>query len=367
LLKKNNIVAHFILVITFAKKIDLLMKIKFIWFVFFGAIASLLIFQAIGVYYAYSLKKEDFEKQVSALFPESVEKEVMFRFERSNIQTSGVNAQHLTAEEKATFVRGVKVYEFDQKELQEAGFYQQPAHIHGAHSKSKLKDDFFNAFTHNTITPLGTIKSVLSGFISGELTGDSEKKEEFGKIAMAQVDNLHLLTERILTIAKLEGRRQTINRSDTNMYAMISELKEMYAVVKNKQVVIKTSVTVDNEKIIYIDKVLIKEAVSNLIDNAVKYSGNSVKISLACYTTTDTLCIQVKDNGYGISAQDRQKIFKKFERAAAVDRKEVRGFGLGLSYVKYVTELHGGTVLLTSQEGKGSEFTLSLPLPESIS
>jgi two-component system phosphate regulon sensor histidine kinase PhoR len=449
------------------------MKKKSIWFVFFLAITSLLVFQAFGLYYTYSLKKDDIEKNTNALLRSSVEKEVMSRYEKGRLSKGDIFTAHLTVEEKAKFMHGVKVYKFDEQELLEAGFYQQPAHISGfpfeiqtldsifrrelqkedisdimslfyrdstgllieqagnlpeskikkafktdplliingnrvqafvvisppaifkqmllllvssfialiilffciiyqtrtiytQNELDKLKDDFFNAFTHNIKTPLGTIKSVLSNFKSGKIINRPEMIEKFGKIAIAQVEHLQLLIEKILTIAKLEDKLLTLNLSETDIPVMINELKDKYAIFENKQIIINTTFNIDNKKIILLDSELIKEAVSNLLDNAVKYSGKVVEINIACYSTTDTLQIQVKDNGYGISPKDQHNIFKKFERGAAVDRKEAKGFGIGLNFVKNVTELHGGTVSLSSQLGEGSEFTLSLPLPESL-
>jgi two-component system phosphate regulon sensor histidine kinase PhoR len=93
----------------------------------------------------------------------------------------------------------------------------------------------------------------------------------------------------------------------------------------------------------------------------VKYSGPSVTIDIRCEQIDNDVYIYIKDNGYGISKKDQEKIFAKFERGKAVERKDAKGFGLGLSYVKRVMEAHLGTVNLFSREGKGTEFVLYLP------
>ena len=241
--------------------------------------------------------------------------------------------------------------------------YQTSA-IFTQHELDKRKNDFFHAFTHNLLTPLGTIKSVLTTFSDKEIVFPTEKKEQYANLAIVQVDNLKMTMEQILTLAKLEKGNLKHTLSETDMNKLINELKEKFSISQQKQVTIITSVNIDKETHIYVDKTLIKDAVSNLIDNAVKYSGDFVEINIDCLIRDNTLIISVKDNGYGISAQDQLTIFKKFERGVAVDRKEAKGFGLGLNFVKYATELHGGYITLCSKEGKGSTFTLSIPLPD---
>ena len=227
---------------------------------------------------------------------------------------------------------------------------------------NKLKNNFIYSFTHNIKSPLGTIKTVLLILTKGELDDLPEKKEKFEKKGIAQVENLLLQAEQILTIAKLEEGKLTLNRSRTDVNAMIKELAERYSISNDKQVTIRSSVAIDSDKRIYIDRQLIKEAISNLIDNAIKYSGDSVEILMDCCTVDNTLQIRVSDNGYGISQKDRLKIFDKFERGAAVKRKEAKGFGLGLNFVRRVAEAHGGIVSLLSHVNEGSDFSLLLPI-----
>ena len=227
---------------------------------------------------------------------------------------------------------------------------------------NELKNDFINAFVHNIKSPLGTFKNILAQFISREIDNHPEMKEKFGKIGMAQVDNLLLQTEQILTVSKFEGGQSILNRSQTDMNELIKELKEKFSVSQDKQIAIQTSFTNENDEIIHIDRTLIKEAVSNLIDNSIKYSGDSVEIKIDCSVVESTLQIRVIDNGYGISDKDQITIFEKFSRGAAVKRKEAKGFGLGLNYVRQIAEAHGGIVTLFSDVGKGSEFTILLPI-----
>jgi two-component system phosphate regulon sensor histidine kinase PhoR len=226
---------------------------------------------------------------------------------------------------------------------------------------NRLREDFTHALTHNMKTPLGTIYIVLSQFKSGVLDNKPEMKAKFSKIAMNQVSNLLRLIEKILTLAMLEEGKLILKRTQTDLSEIVDELKSDFSLSKEKQVTILTTVELDNQTI-YLDKTMIKEAISNLIQNAIKYSGDSVEIKLNCYIENNQLFIRVKDNGAGISKKDRQKIFDKFERGTAVGRKGTEGFGIGLNYVKRITEAHGGIVVLHSHEKEGSEFTMLLPL-----
>jgi two-component system phosphate regulon sensor histidine kinase PhoR len=114
-------------------------------------------------------------------------------------------------------------------------------------------------------------------------------------------------------------------------------------------------------KPVYADLLYLNNAVSNLIDNAIKYSGDSVSREIVCAATDSYANIRVKDNGYGIATNYRSKIFKRFERGAEIKRNRISGFGIGLNYVQQVIEAHGGNVTALSEEGVGSEFIITLP------
>ena len=242
-------------------------------------------------------------------------------------------------------------------------FYQAKI-IYNQYKLNKLREDFTNALTHDMKTPLSTINTVLSNFRSGLLDNKPDMQEKHGKIAMDQVASLLLVVEKILTIAMLEEGKNMINKTQTNIHAMIKELEERFSISNEKQVSIHSIIDIDKNETIYIDTTLIKNAIGNLIENAIKYSGNSVKINIHCFILDKRLYIRVEDNGSGISDKNKEIIFEKFERGAATGKKGAKGFGLGLSYVKRVTEAHSGIVTLFSHKGKGSEFSILLPLPE---
>ena len=445
------------------------MKTKVVLFISISAILSLLVFQAIILSDAYRLRKKNIETEVNTLFRASVEKEVLFRREESELfkDTRIISRNRESRDKDLDFPKGEE-QELNDSEILEAGLFQQVLHfsnfpfkIHTLDSiigndlrNSKLsknytliycdslgsiieqtdqwtlkkmnkayktdallivdgkrvqayviisppavfkslfgllfasffivaflsfgliyqtntiftqkkldalKTDFIHSFIHNIKSPLGTIKTILVKLLSNELDDIPTLKENFGKKGMSQIENLLIQSEKILTIARIEKGLSVVNRSKTDVHVMIEELRDKFTDSSNKQVSIQTSVSIDDDQSIYFDRSLICEALSNLIDNAIKYSGDSVAIFIDCHIIENTLLFRVLDNGYGISQKDQLHIYEKFERGAAVKRKEAKGFGLGLSFVKGVAEAHGGIVTLFSNEGEGSEFSISIP------
>lgn len=240
-------------------------------------------------------------------------------------------------------------------------FYQMSSLIKEKHLR-QLQIDFSHALTHDMATPLQTISQVNNLLANEKLYNDPEKRVRYIQIAQQQILNLQALTDRILTVARSERSGLDINPALANLKDdIILPLVDKFKIQAKKPVEFNVSFLPDSI-ILHADTTLLTNAVSNLIDNAIKYSGASVKITIHCEKKNGNAFIYIKDNGYGISEKDQNKIFTKFERGKAVDRKEAKGFGLGLSYVKSVMEAHGGTINLFSKEGSGSEFVLFLPL-----
>lgn len=150
-----------------------------------------------------------------------------------------------------------------------------------------------------------------------------------------------------------------------SLRSMLDDLIEKFSAKADKPV--HFSLALEAETVVA-DGEFLKEAISNLIDNAIKYSGASVAITISSFCKLDgAVVIKVKDNGFGIPLKDQSRIFEKYERASATERSRkggASGFGLGLNYVFRVAEAHGGTVEVESIEGEYSEFSLSLPQKE---
>lgn len=230
---------------------------------------------------------------------------------------------------------------------------------------TRLRDDFSHALVHDMKTPLGTIYMAVDQWGKGVLDKSPELRSKFADTAIAQVLNLQALVDKILTIAYLEQNKLTLEPKIMDLSKMVQGLVDKFSIQAKKPVKFTIDINMENTHIVA-DPTYLTNAVSNLIDNAIKYSGDSVEIDINCHSDNSKLFIEVSDNGFGISDKDREKIFEKFERGAAIKRKGAKGFGLGLNYVRRVMNAHGGTVSLSSIEGQGAKFVLYMPLKVSF-
>lgn len=225
-----------------------------------------------------------------------------------------------------------------------------------------MREDFSYAMIHDMKTPLSSILMGARILRSGKLDMKPEKKEKYFDILEEEAQHLLALTNKVLTISKLEHGQLLLEKSHIPIRPMLEELTLLFTAKTNKPVTFRLNIEAED---IFADEEYLKEAVSNLIDNAIKYSGDSVDIQITSCLYNQFTQIKVKDNGIGISLSAQNHIFDKFERAS-INRNNtadgITGFGLGLNYVMNVTRSHGGYVSVESQEGKYSEFILSLPI-----
>ncbi|GHT64462.1 sensor histidine kinase [Bacteroidia bacterium] len=225
---------------------------------------------------------------------------------------------------------------------------------------NQLRENFVHALSHDMRTPLATIHSVLVQLANGSLDAQPEMKRKFTAIATEQTLNLQAIVSQILTMAYVDRKQLTLNKQEIDLPQMIHSLIDKFTVGKEKEIEFSEKYDL-KDNLIYADPYSLENAFSNLIDNAIKYSGNPVKIDINCIYRDKQIYIHIKDNGLGISEKDQQKIFDRFERGAEIKRKRISGFGLGLNYVKYIIEAHGGGIAVVSREGAGSEFTITIP------
>lgn len=226
---------------------------------------------------------------------------------------------------------------------------------------NQIREDFTFTITHEMKTPLASIHAVLDQINKGLLDKNPDMREKFSQIAIEQVLNMQTLVNQILACAYIEKKQLSLNKQSVDLSIMIQSLIDKFSVKKEKDIQFSTQFEM-KDVIPYIDPFYFSNAISNLIDNAVKYSGDSVEIKIRCIAREKHIFIIIKDNGHGISQEDQEKIFERFERGAEIKRKSATGFGLGLNYVKKVVEAHGGIITLSSREKKGSEFTIALPI-----
>lgn len=227
---------------------------------------------------------------------------------------------------------------------------------------AKLREDFSYAMIHDMKTPLSTIMSTLGFLHSGKLDDKAEMKEKYFNIARSEADHLLTLTNKVLTISKLESNTLTMSKEEVPLAPIIENLIEKFTAKSTKPVHFTTELKAET---VYADKEYLAESISNLIDNAIKYSKESVEIKISSLNDNSHTIIKVYDNGLGIAEKDQRTIFEKFERAAAVKRSRnggATGFGLGLNFVHQVVSAHDGNIFVNSIEGEFSEFNIHLPL-----
>ena len=227
---------------------------------------------------------------------------------------------------------------------------------------SQIREDFSYAMVHDMKTPLSTIMMVQDMLESGRLDTRPEIKNKYMSIAKSETDHLFALTNKILTISKLENHKLEMNKTEVELTPIIEKLTEKFKAKAQKPVNFIISL---QAKTAYADNDYLGEVISNLIDNAIKYSKESVEINITAEESERYTILKVRDNGMGISEADQKVIFQKYERAAAAKRSRkngASGFGLGLNFVDQVIKAHEGKIFVNSTEGEFTEFTIYLPL-----
>lgn len=226
---------------------------------------------------------------------------------------------------------------------------------------ARLKEDFSYAMIHDMKTPISSAIMCTSRLHSGKLDDKPEIKNHYFTIVENELEHLLALSNKVLTLAKLEQHKLEMNKKEVPLSPMIEDLIEKFTIKTEKTIHFTTDLKTEK---VYADEEFLKEAISNLIDNAIKYSKESVKINISSSSDANHDIINIYDNGIGIPQKDQKKIFEKFERASAI--KQTRkggpsGFGLGLNYVYQVMEAHEGRVYINSIEEEFSEFSLLIP------
>ena len=219
---------------------------------------------------------------------------------------------------------------------------------------SVIKNDFINNMTHEFKTPIATISLATSAIMKDKVLNDREQILKFNTMIKSENDRMNKYVERILQQAKLDRRELQINKTEVDINEMVREAVEHFMlIVQNAGGTLECKFEADHF-IRSVDEVHMMNAVCNLIDNAIKYSGGKPDILVYTQEKTGAYLIGVQDHGIGISKEAQKKVFKRFYRVPSGNLHNVKGFGLGLSYVKSIVELHGGSVKLTSRKNKGT-------------
>jgi signal transduction histidine kinase len=225
---------------------------------------------------------------------------------------------------------------------------------------AELKNDFVNNMTHELKTPVATINIAAEAIQDFNLSKTSA--DEYLGIIRYQANSLSLLIDQLLKSVVMEQSTIGLNLTEVNMNVLIVQLIHQYKPQFEKANASMEYTTTGSAFKVMIDESLLKNAIANLLDNALKYGGQNVTVCINCYIETGNLTIRIADNGPGIAAQYHDKIFDRFFRIPTGDIHNIKGYGLGLSFAKSIVELHSGSLKLVSHAKKGTEFIISIPL-----
>jgi two-component system, OmpR family, phosphate regulon sensor histidine kinase PhoR len=226
----------------------------------------------------------------------------------------------------------------------------------------EIKSDFINNMTHEFKTPLATISLAVDALKNEKVKADKEKTDYFTGIIKEENIRMNKQVETILQASLLEKNEVQVNLKKLPAHEFIQDAINNITLPleqKNGKLELHLDATSDA---VMIDEVHFTNIVNNLLDNAMKYSNENPKIKLTTFNNGNQLKIRIEDNGIGMNKETLSRIFEKFYRAHTGNVHNVKGFGLGLSYVKTMVEAHLGTIKAESVLGKGSTFILSFPL-----
>lgn len=229
---------------------------------------------------------------------------------------------------------------------------------------AQAKSNFVSNVSHELKTPLSLI-SLFSEILELGRVHSEDKKTEYYRIIHHESRRLHKMINNILDFSKIEAGRKTYDFAQSDMAEVIENVLSSYRYqITNSGFEVQTNMQPGLPSVL-IDRDAMSQAISNLVDNAIKYSGNVKHLSITTKALASQLSIEIADRGIGIPQAEQAKVFDKFYRVGNGLVHDVKGSGLGLSLVKHIIEAHKGSISVESELGKGSRFTILLPLARS--
>ena len=226
---------------------------------------------------------------------------------------------------------------------------------------SEMKSDFLNNMTHEFKTPIATISLAADTITNPKVINDEESVKHFIGMIKKENSRMNKKVETILQIASLDKKEIAFKFENLSMHTVIEravDTIEIQVHQKNGKITLKLNAA---EPVIYGDNEHLTNLVNNLLDNALKYSPESPDITVETSNNDRGIILSVQDRGIGMSKSVQSKIFERFYRQSSGNIHDVKGFGLGLNYVRAIIDAHKGSVTVTSEPGKGSRFDIFLP------
>jgi signal transduction histidine kinase len=227
---------------------------------------------------------------------------------------------------------------------------------------NRLKTEFVSSVSHELRTPMSSIRGLAEVLQAGKIK-DKAKQDELISLMADESSRLSRFLHNILDFGKIEQLTKTYNFQKVEIQSVVKETVKLFMYrSESDEFALKTNLP-ENPLLLEIDKDAVKQALTNLIDNAIKYSSDKKDIVIELLEKEKHAEIQVKDQGLGIPAEEKQKIFDGFYRHAEASHLNPKGVGLGLKIVKHIMEAHKGEIKVESQPNKGSTFSLIFPKP----
>ena len=229
---------------------------------------------------------------------------------------------------------------------------------------SEIKNDFINNMTHELKTPIASISLAAQMMNDDSVPKTEQMTRHLGAVISDESKRLRFLVEKVLQMSMFDKKSIVFKKKELDLNEMVEQIAQTFSLrVEHTGGKIYTEIeAVDSA--IYVDEVHLQNAITNLMANAVQYRKPDEPIDIYIRTWNDHnhLCLSIRDTGQGIKKENLKKIFDKFYRVHTGNKHDVKGFGLGLAYVKKVIDLHQGDIKAESELGKGTKFTISLPV-----
>jgi len=227
---------------------------------------------------------------------------------------------------------------------------------------SELKKDFVNNMTHELMTPITNI-SVASDAIRNKNTQMNEEKlNKYAEIIYSENVRLHNLVDKVLQVSAIEKNDESLTFEEIDIHKIIEKVIVSFEpLLQQRKGSVQSFLTTTNN-LLYADRIHLANVIYNLIENAIKYSNKNPEITIKTTDAKNGVNITISDNGIGIKKEDQQHVFDKFFRAETGNLHNTKGYGIGLSYVKLITEKHHGKLTFKSKLKKGSTFNIYLPI-----
>jgi two-component system phosphate regulon sensor histidine kinase PhoR len=227
---------------------------------------------------------------------------------------------------------------------------------------SQIKTDFINNMTHEFKTPIATINLAIDSIRNPKIIGDQEKVMRYLNMIKDENKRMHAQVENVLRISKLEKNELNISKERVELNDLIEDaITHVELIVEDRNGYVKTHLNADQASVLA-NETHFTNVIVNVLDNAIKYSDGEPKIDVFTENIGHFILIKISDQGNGMTKQVQKRVFEKFYREHTGNVHNVKGHGLGLAYVKRIVDDHQGHISVESEKGKGSTFTIKLPL-----